>query len=57
MPVCTHTDSLTRPCGHGVHVGTCPACQRFQLERWRMQLLESYPPRRPTGTDRDAGRG
>jgi hypothetical protein len=27
-----------RPCGHERHKGTCPVCQRIQLERWREQL-------------------
>lgn len=26
------------PCGHDRHVGSCPACQRAQLARWRAQL-------------------
>jgi hypothetical protein len=28
----------SKPCGHDRHVGTCPACQRAQLARWRSQL-------------------
>jgi hypothetical protein len=28
-------------CGHTRHVGTCPACQRVQLARWRFQLQEA----------------
>jgi len=40
-------------CGHTRHVGTCPACQRAQLTRWRTQLIAAsdaslrrgYPPR------------
>jgi hypothetical protein len=29
-----------KPCGHDSHVGTCPGCQRAQLERWNAQLAE-----------------
>ena len=29
-----------RSCGHVRHVGTCAACQRAQLARWRAQLSE-----------------
>ena len=28
-------------CAHIRHVGTCPACQRAQLARWRVQLQEA----------------
>jgi Zn ribbon nucleic-acid-binding protein len=28
-------------CRHTRHVGTCPACQRAQLARWRGQLVEA----------------
>jgi hypothetical protein len=28
-------------CGHTRHVGTCPACQRAQLDRWGSQLREA----------------
>lgn len=28
----------SKTCGHDRHVGTCPACQRAQLARWRSQL-------------------
>jgi hypothetical protein len=31
-------------CGHTHHVGTCPACQRAQLARWRRQLEEAVRP-------------
>lgn len=31
---------MTR-CSHIRHVGTCPACQRAQLARWRVQLIEA----------------
>jgi hypothetical protein len=27
-----------RACGHDSHHGSCPDCQRAQLERWRAQL-------------------
>jgi hypothetical protein len=30
--------AIERPCGHTGHVGTCPACQRTLLARWRQQL-------------------
>ncbi len=42
MTVSTPAERPARQCGHSVHVGTCPACQRFQLERWRSQLLQVY---------------
>jgi hypothetical protein len=29
-----------RSCGHLRHVGTCAACQRAQLARWRAQLSD-----------------
>jgi hypothetical protein len=32
---------MTDSCGHTRHVGTCPACQRAQLARWRAQLLQA----------------
>lgn len=32
---------MQRPCGHSVHVGSCAACQRLQLERWRSQLWQA----------------
>ncbi len=35
-----------RPCGHPRHVGTCPACQRIQLERWSRQLAAAQRSRR-----------
>jgi hypothetical protein len=31
---------VVRSCGHDRHVGTCPACQRAQLARWRAQVIE-----------------
>ena len=27
-------------CGHTAHVGTCSACQRAQLAKWRDQLAQ-----------------
>jgi len=30
--------AVRKPCGHKLHVGTCPHCQRAQLARWRAQL-------------------
>lgn len=27
-----------RACGHDRHHGSCPDCQRAQLDRWRVQL-------------------
>jgi hypothetical protein len=29
-----------KPCGHTAHVGTCAACQRAQLAKWREQLAQ-----------------
>jgi hypothetical protein len=29
------------PCGHSVHLGSCPHCQRAQLARWGEQLAEA----------------
>jgi hypothetical protein len=36
-----HKGGKTKPCGHRAHVGTCAACQRVQLARWRAQLDEA----------------
>ncbi|MBV9338350.1 MAG: hypothetical protein JO243_20885 [Solirubrobacterales bacterium] len=33
-------DEPTKDCGHTAHVGTCPACQRAQLAKWRAQLAQ-----------------
>jgi hypothetical protein len=33
----------TKSCGHPRHVGSCPACQRAQLERWSLQLANARP--------------
>ena len=39
-------DSLPEDkCGHTHHVGSCPICQRAQLERWRAQLAAVTPHR------------
>jgi hypothetical protein len=32
--------AIGKPCGHAAHVGTCPACQRSQLDRWSTQLAQ-----------------
>ena len=29
-----------KACGHAAHVGTCSACQRHQLAKWRAQLAQ-----------------
>lgn len=29
-----------KACGHTHHVGTCAACQRAQLAKWRDQLAQ-----------------
>lgn len=29
---------VSKACGHTTHVGTCAACQRAQLAKWRAQL-------------------
>jgi hypothetical protein len=41
----THADAIgegemgaERACGHDRHRGSCPDCQRAQLDRWRSQL-------------------
>ena len=36
-----HASGIGKPCGHAQHVGTCPACQRTQLARWRTQLAQA----------------
>jgi hypothetical protein len=40
--ICEHKSAVSaRPsCGHAQHVGTCGACQRAQLARWRLQLMQ-----------------
>jgi hypothetical protein len=37
----TPDESKTRSCGHTRHVGTCGACQRAQLLRWQVQLIQA----------------
>jgi hypothetical protein len=32
-----------KSCGHPRHIGSCPACQRAQLERWSLQLANARP--------------
>ena len=39
-PVRVQLDKPTKDCGHTAHVGTCPACQRAQLAKWRAQLAQ-----------------
>jgi hypothetical protein len=31
---------IAKVCGHTAHVGTCAACQRAQLAKWRAQLAQ-----------------
>jgi hypothetical protein len=31
---------VDKACGHTAHVGTCAACQRAQLAKWREQLAQ-----------------
>ena len=31
---------LDKGCGHPHHVGTCASCQRAQLTRWQLQLIQ-----------------
>ena len=33
-----HAPHREMPCGHRVHLGSCPQCQRAQLARWAEQL-------------------
>ena len=35
------TSSAGNWCHHRGHVGTCAACQRAQLARWRVQLAQA----------------
>lgn len=30
-----------RPCGHVHHHGSCPDCQRIQIDRWNVQLADA----------------
>lgn len=35
------TPQSGKTCSHAHHVGTCASCQRAQLLRWRMQLVQA----------------
>jgi hypothetical protein len=35
-----HESGPRKTCGHEVHTGSCPQCQRAQLARWAQQLAE-----------------
>jgi len=35
-----HLGKGAKACGHTAHVGTCAACQRAQLAKWRAQLSQ-----------------
>jgi hypothetical protein len=35
-----HLGQAAKACGHTAHVGTCSACQRAQLAKWRDQLAQ-----------------
>ena len=39
-PVRVPLEHSAKACGHTAHVGTCPACQRAQLAKWRAQLAQ-----------------
>lgn len=39
-PVRVQLGQAAKPCGHTAHVGTCAACQRAQLAKWRDQLAQ-----------------
>lgn len=39
-PVRVQLGQAAKPCGHTSHVGTCAACQRAQLAKWRDQLAQ-----------------
>ena len=41
----THSAHAQKRCGHARHVGTCPECQRAQLNRWSVQLAQAQPAR------------
>jgi hypothetical protein len=40
MPERSHIGQVAKACGHTAHVGTCAACQRAQLAKWRDQLAQ-----------------
>jgi hypothetical protein len=35
-----HESGPRKTCGHEVHSGSCPQCQRAQLARWAQQLAD-----------------
>jgi len=35
-----HESVPRKTCGHQVHTGSCPQCQRAQLARWAQQLAD-----------------
>jgi len=39
-PVRVQLGQAAKACGHAAHVGTCSACQRAQLAKWRDQLAQ-----------------
>ena len=39
-PERVHIGHVSKACGHTAHVGTCAACQRAQLAKWREQLAQ-----------------
>ena len=39
-PVRVQLDESAKDCDHTAHVGTCPACQRAQLAKWRAQRAQ-----------------
>jgi hypothetical protein len=39
-PARGHIGQAAKACGHTTHVGTCSACQRAQLAKWREQLAQ-----------------
>ena len=39
-PVHGQLGDAAKACGHAAHVGTCAACQRAQLAKWRAQLAQ-----------------
>jgi hypothetical protein len=41
LPMAHGTWLPEEACGHGAHVGTCPACQRRQLAKWAAQVQQA----------------
>jgi hypothetical protein len=35
-----HESAPHKTCGHQAHTGSCPQCQRAQLDRWAKQLAD-----------------